>query len=86
MTSILAHSKPAYSHIINTRISLSVPFTSVQAYGITIATLVKASWAVVLAELASTTDVVFGNAVTGRNLPVPAIDHVVGDCNNAVLV
>ncbi|KAL8920830.1 MAG: hypothetical protein Q9208_006002 [Pyrenodesmia sp. 3 TL-2023] len=86
MTSILAHSKPPYAHIINTRISLTIPFTPVQPHGITVATLVKASWAVVLASLASTTDVVFGNAVTGRNLPLPGIDHIVGDCNNAVLV
>ncbi|KAL8897464.1 MAG: hypothetical protein Q9207_007209, partial [Kuettlingeria erythrocarpa] len=87
ITSILAHTAPAYAHIINTRLSLTTPFTPVQAHGITVATLVKAGWAAVLASLASTTDVVFGNAVTGRNLPsVPGIAHIVGDCNNAVLV
>ncbi|KAL8749960.1 MAG: hypothetical protein Q9184_006602 [Pyrenodesmia sp. 2 TL-2023] len=86
MTSILAHSKPPYAHIINTRLSLTIPFTPVESHGITIATLVKASWAVVLASLASTTDIVFGNAVTGRNLPLPGIEHIVGDCNNAVLM
>ncbi len=87
MTNILAHTAPAYANIINTRLSLTTPFTPVQPHGITVATLVKAGWAVVLASLASTTDVVFGNAVTGRNLPsVPDIAHLVGDCNNAVLV
>ncbi|KAI4267802.1 MAG: hypothetical protein L6R38_008091 [Xanthoria sp. 2 TBL-2021] len=86
MTSILAHSKAPYAHVISTRVSLTIPFTPVQPHGITVATLVKASWAVVLASLASTTDVVFGNAVTGRNLPLGGIDRIVGDCNNAVLV
>ncbi|KAI4125141.1 MAG: hypothetical protein LQ338_004437 [Usnochroma carphineum] len=86
MTSILDHSSTAYRNVINSRLSLTIPFTSVQEKGITVATLVKAAWAVVLAELSSTTDVVFGNAVTGRNLQINAVNQIVGDCNNAVLV
>ena len=86
MTSILHHSKTPYQHIIDSRIHISVPFVSVQEKGITVATLIKAAWAVVLAELSSTTDVVFGNAVSGRNLSVTDVDQVVGDCHNSVLV
>ncbi|KAL8781964.1 MAG: hypothetical protein Q9213_005772 [Squamulea squamosa] len=86
MTSILDHSKPSYQYVINDRVSLTVSFTSLQSKSITVATLVKAAWSVVLAELSSSRDVVFANAVAGRNLPLPNIDQIVGDCNNAVLV
>ena len=86
MTSILHHSKTPYQNVIDSSIHISVPFVSVQEKGITVATLIKAAWAVVLAELSSTTDIVFGNAVSGRNLSVTDIDQVVGDCHNSVLV
>ena len=86
MTSVLAHSKTSYKYVIDSRATLTTAINSVQAEGITVATLVKAAWALVLAELSSTTDVVFGNAVTGRNLPLTGINRIVGDCNNAALV
>ncbi|KAL8768502.1 MAG: hypothetical protein Q9209_005293 [Squamulea sp. 1 TL-2023] len=86
MTSLLHHSKPPYQHVVDKRISTFVTFGSVQEQGITIATLVKAAWAVVLAELSSSTDVVFGNALSGWNLSVMGVDQVVGDCHNSVAV
>ncbi|KAL8725903.1 MAG: hypothetical protein Q9166_007068 [cf. Caloplaca sp. 2 TL-2023] len=86
MTSIVHHSKTAYEHVIDNRIYTTVTFTPVQDKGITVATLVKAAWAVVLAELSSTTDIVFGNAVSGRNLSVSGVEQIVGDCHNSVLV
>ena len=85
MTHIVHHSEPSYKHIINMRVSRVIPYISIQGHGITLATLIKASWAVVLARLSRTRDVVFGYAVTGRNLPLEGIDQIVGDCNNAAL-
>ena len=87
MTHIVRHTKPSYAHVINTTISLQVPApTSIQQiHGITLATLVKSAWASVLSRMSRTSDVVFGYAVTGRNLPVPGIESIVGDCNNAAL-
>lgn len=86
MTSILHHSKPPYKNVINDRVSRTIPYKSIQEQGITLATLIKAAWAVVLANMSSESDVVFGHAVSGRNLSLDGIDRIVGDCNNAVLV
>ncbi|KAL8730727.1 MAG: hypothetical protein Q9181_004565, partial [Wetmoreana brouardii] len=85
MSHIVRHSKPSYKHVINEKVSHTIPHTSVHAHGITFATLVKAAWAIVLAQLSRTSDVVFGYAVTGRNLPLNGVDKIVGDCNNAAL-
>jgi hypothetical protein len=52
--------------------------------GITIATLFKAAWSVVLARLTSTKDLVFGQVVSGRNLPMNGAERVVGACVNIV--
>ena len=85
MTQIIQHLKPSYKHVINDRVTHIVPYGSTQMHGMTLATLIKASWAVVLARLSRSQDVVFGYAVTGRNLPLDGIDQIVGDCNNAAL-
>ncbi|KAL8785268.1 MAG: hypothetical protein Q9213_003472 [Squamulea squamosa] len=86
MTNLFHYSRVPYRYVIDSRISTFVSFASVKEHGITIATLIKAAWAVVLAELSSNTDIVFGNAVSGRNLSVSGVDQVVGDCHNSVLV
>ena len=85
MTSIVDHSKPCYANVINNKIFFTFPFTSIEQTDITLATVVKAAWALVLAEMASTKDVVFGYAVTGREIPLKGVENVVGDCNNAAL-
>lgn len=86
MTSIVQQSRTSFANIINDRATTSIPWQSVHSHEITLSTIVKAAWAIVLAELSSSTDVVFAYAVTGRNLPTDGIDRVVGDCNNAALV
>jgi non-ribosomal peptide synthetase component F len=52
--------------------------------GITIATLFKAAWSFVLARLTSTQDLVFGQVVSGRNVPMNGAERVVGACVNIV--
>ena len=85
MTSIMDHNKPCYANVINDKRALTIPFTGVGRSNITVATVVKAAWALVLAEIASTRDVVFGYAVTGREIPLQGVEKTVGDCNNAAL-
>ena len=85
MTSVVKHSRTCFANIINDRATIQIPWQSVQCHGMTLATIVKAAWAIVLAELSASKDVVFGYAVTGRNLPMDGIDRVVGDYNNVVL-
>jgi aryl carrier-like protein len=55
-----------------------------QIPGITTANILKAAWALVLCQLSGTSDVIFGNVVSGRNVPVVQVEDVVGPCLNIV--
>ncbi|RHZ43264.1 uncharacterized protein CDV56_100484 [Aspergillus thermomutatus] len=52
--------------------------------GITIATLYKAAWALVLARHTHTADLVFGQVVNGRSLPLDGIEEILGACFHVV--
>ncbi|RAK85527.1 acetyl-CoA synthetase-like protein [Aspergillus costaricaensis CBS 115574] len=54
--------------------------------GITMATVVRTAWALCLAHMTGTDDVVFGQLVNGRNLELPEAEAVVGACVNYVPV
>ncbi len=53
---------------------------------ITTATVVKAAWAYVLAQVSSKDDVVFGHTISGRNAEVDGIGNMIGPCLNLVPV
>ncbi|PHH92583.1 hypothetical protein CDD83_6745 [Cordyceps sp. RAO-2017] len=48
--------------------------------GVTMATLVKAAWSVVLARAAEKTDIVFGHIINGRDAPIKGIESMSGPC------
>lgn len=54
--------------------------------GITEATVVKAAWAIVLAQFCHRQDLFFGQVVNSRSLPLAGIDEVVGPCLNLLPV
>ncbi|EAW16453.1 putative nonribosomal peptide synthase [Aspergillus fischeri NRRL 181] len=54
--------------------------------GITVASLMKSAAALILMSLCQTTDVVFCQVVSGRNVPLPGIETIVGVCANIVPV
>ncbi|OJI79378.1 hypothetical protein ASPTUDRAFT_59463 [Aspergillus tubingensis CBS 134.48] len=54
--------------------------------GITMTTVVRTAWALCLAHMAGTDDVVFGQPVNGRNLELPGVEAVVGAYVNYVPV
>ena len=88
-TSILLHSGPTYKNVINDKVIQTIPnvsFEETQSHGITLATIVKAAWSFVLAELSMESDIVFGYVVSGRNIPVDDVNTIVGICNNVVPV
>ncbi|KAJ1928323.1 hypothetical protein IWQ60_002145, partial [Tieghemiomyces parasiticus] len=55
-----------------------------QQFGVTLSTLLKAAYALVLAQYLDRDDLVIGFVVSGRNLDVADIDTVVGPCLNTV--
>ena len=84
MTHVVSREKPNY-HMLTAEsmtIKKTVQLHSLSSNNITDATVLKASWALVLAQTAATSDVVFGNIVNGRNAVVPGLSHVVGPCLN----
>jgi hypothetical protein len=54
--------------------------------GITMATVVKAAWSLVLAQETNSHDLVFGQTVNGRTSPVPDVDKMLGCCLNFIPV
>jgi amino acid adenylation domain-containing protein len=66
--------------------TLAIAFGSIsiaqKPRGTTMATLVKAGWALTLARLTQRTDLMFGHTVNGRSLPVLGINETMGCCLN----
>ncbi|KAJ1920276.1 hypothetical protein IWQ60_007037, partial [Tieghemiomyces parasiticus] len=58
--------------------------TLFQAHGLTIYTVLKAAWAVVLSHYTGRGDVVFGSVVSGRALPLAGIESLFGCLVNTV--
>ena len=50
----------------------------------TIATIVKAAWALILARMSASADVVFGNLISGRNEGISDIEKIMGPCINII--
>ncbi|KAI0803963.1 hypothetical protein GGR55DRAFT_660467 [Xylaria sp. FL0064] len=48
--------------------------------GITVASLVKAAWSIVLARAAKTKDIVFGHIINGRDAPLTDVDRISDPC------
>jgi amino acid adenylation domain-containing protein len=71
-----AHTQTAISVERETRMPHDVP------EGITMATINKAAWSIVLARLTSQHDLVFGQVVAGRNIPMEGVENILGPCCN----
>lgn len=70
----------AISHLRITLLRRSLPDK------VTIASLIKAAWALVLSRYTNSSDVCFGMALTGRNSPVVGIESITGPTQAAVPV
>ncbi|KAJ4290804.1 hypothetical protein N0V90_009999 [Kalmusia sp. IMI 367209] len=67
-------------------LSRSVPACSLSQHGITFATVIKTAWSLVLSQLSRENDVVFGQLVSGRNVPVHQAERILGCCVNIIPV
>lgn len=79
-------SRPLQNYPASDVVRRKVSHISFPEHGITFATILKTAWAMVLATVTGRTDVVFGYLVSGRNLPMPRIEEVIGPCINIVPV
>ncbi|XWW96040.1 hypothetical protein V2A60_004010 [Cordyceps javanica] len=81
MTNVFQHSGIPYTHVLDGEVTRIVETKFLQSHTeITIGTAIKAAWSLVLAEMASCCDVVFGSVIGGRNAPFHDVEHVAGAC------
>ncbi|KAH8602265.1 nonribosomal peptide synthase [Bisporella sp. PMI_857] len=87
MTDVVRRSGPNYKRGGKTMsLKRIVQFSSLATEAVTPATVIKAAWSLVLAKMASSSDIVFGNVISGRNASVMGIENIVGPCVNMVPV
>lgn len=75
--------QPASQVLIQLRKTIKFPTTPTD---ITIATVFKAAWALILARSTRQQDIVFGQVVNGRGVPLDGVEKVLGACVNIVPV
>lgn len=76
------NTQPYHNYPASKVMQRQVPHVAFPEYGITFPVVLKTAWAMVLAAVTGQPDVVFGYLVSGRNLPMPQIEEVVGPCIN----
>ncbi|KAF2842939.1 nonribosomal peptide synthase [Patellaria atrata CBS 101060] len=86
MTNIIQRPGPNYTVSATTTIKRVATLPSLSSVNVTPATVIKAAWAVTLAQLSANSDIVFGHVISGRNANVSGVDKIVGPCLNMVPV
>lgn len=69
---------PGYRVQAASRASRTVKFTRPRAADLTTATFVRVAWALILSIYSASDDVVFGEVLNGRDVPVSGIENLVG--------
>ncbi|KAJ4003527.1 hypothetical protein NW752_012145 [Fusarium irregulare] len=87
MSSLVPTPKGAVrGYALDKKVDVHVPLSSMTISSVTPSTLVKAAWALVLSQALGIDDVVFGEVVANRSLPLAGIETVRGPCVNQVPV
>jgi aryl carrier-like protein len=90
MTELVRRAGPNYHQnaagSTTTCLRKTIELPPVESGHITSATVVKAAWAYVLAQISASADVVFGHTISGRNAAVEGVGNMVGPCLNMVPV
>ncbi|KAI6778740.1 uncharacterized protein J7T54_000774 [Emericellopsis cladophorae] len=71
MTQFAAHVKPCSPASDIQTLRQSIQIDPVSEYGLNFGTVLKAAWAIVLAQYAASSDVVFGVVTQAQNIPLP---------------
>lgn len=88
MAHIVDRDQPKYSgtNLPSTVLKKTITLSSLTSRKITTATILKAAWALVLSQLCGSSDIVFGNLISGRNADVDGVESIVGPCLNIIPV
>ncbi|KAI0123174.1 nonribosomal siderophore peptide synthase Sid2 [Xylariales sp. AK1849] len=55
-----------------------IPLETRVGWPFTVATLIRGAWALVASQYTRSDDVVFGETLTGRDVPLPGVEHILG--------
>ena len=69
---------PGYQTQADSLLELYVPIEQQPAANVTMATVIRAAWALVASQYINTDDVIFGETLTGRNAPIPGAEEIEG--------
>lgn len=69
---------PGYQTQADSLLEIYVPLEHQPASNVTTATLIRAAWALVASQYINTTDVIFGETLTGRNAPIIGVEEIEG--------
>lgn len=88
MTRVVERDQPKYSgsSTTSTVITQTIKLPALTAKNVTTATILKAAWTLVLAQLSGRNDIVFGNVISGRNAAVESVEDIVAPTINIVPV
>ena len=88
MTDVVRRNGPNYRRSAGATMALkqNICLPPVAHRNITVATVIKSAWALVLAQLSARSDVVFGHTISGRNAAVSGVENIIGPCVNIVPV
>ncbi|KAL9595554.1 MAG: hypothetical protein Q9219_006374, partial [cf. Caloplaca sp. 3 TL-2023] len=88
MTEIIPRQTPKYDtpNLTATTLRQTIKLPALTSRNITEATILKAAWALTLAQLSGSSDIVFGNLISGRNVPLDGVESIVGPCLNIIPV
>jgi amino acid adenylation domain-containing protein len=77
------HASPILEVLIHRRTTITLP---TMPEDITIATVFKAAWGLTLARHTGLNDIVFGQVVHGRSVPLDGVETILGPCVNIIPV
>ncbi|KAL8692339.1 MAG: hypothetical protein Q9218_002613 [Villophora microphyllina] len=88
MTEVIPKQGPRYEspNQSTTTLTQMIRLPALTSRNITEATILKAAWALTLAQLSGSSDIVFGNLISGRNVAVDGVESIVGPCVNIIPV
>ena len=88
MTEIIPKDSPNYRNPTGETVVLkkAMRILAPTMESITLATIIKAAWSLVLARVTGKNDIIFGNVISGRNAAVPGVESIVGPCVNLIPV
>ncbi len=88
MTEFVHREQPKYSasDLKSAILKKTIKLPPLTTKNITPATILKAAWTITLAQLSGSSDVVFGNLISGRNVAIEGVESIVGPCLNIIPV